>query len=61
VFHIEEYWPGALTMEVLQLLLGHSPRLKRIEGLGYYKRLDNRHIIELKRQISEQNYDLEIE
>jgi hypothetical protein len=60
-FHIEECWPGALTMEALQLLIGHSPRLKRIERLGHCRRLDKHDISELKRQISQQNYDLVIE
>jgi hypothetical protein len=61
VFHIEECWPGALTMEALQLLIRHCPRLKRIEGLVNCPRLDKRDITELKRQISEQNYDLVID
>jgi hypothetical protein len=61
VFKIHESSPGALTMEALQLLIRHCPRLKRIEGLGYCPRLNDGDIRELKRQIAEQNYDLSIE
>jgi hypothetical protein len=60
VFHIVEYWPGALTMEALQLLIQHCPRLKRIEGLSSCQLLTGPLVEKLKRKILKQNLDLEI-
>jgi hypothetical protein len=61
MFRVAERAPGALTVEALELLIGHCPLLKRIEGLKYCPNL-NRHLInDLRRQILEQNLDLLIE
>jgi hypothetical protein len=60
-FRVAECAPGALTVEALELLIGHCPLLKRIEGLGHCPNL-NRHLIDdLKRGILKQNFDLVIE
>jgi hypothetical protein len=60
VFHICEYGSGDLTMEALQLLIRHCPRLKRIEWLSRCRRVTGSRFEELKRQILQQNLDLEI-
>jgi hypothetical protein len=60
LFDIQEYSTGALSMEAIQLLIQHCPRLKRIEGLSSCPQLTGLHIEELKRQILQQNFDLEI-
>jgi hypothetical protein len=60
VFHVHECWPGALTMEALQLLIRHCPLLNRIEGMRFCPRV--RHLIpELRKQMLRQTFDLVIE
>jgi hypothetical protein len=61
VFHVEESSPGALTVEALELLIGHCQLLKRIEGLSHCPNLNRSHIYDLKSQVLNQNFDLLIE
>jgi hypothetical protein len=61
VLHVEECWPGALTMEVLELLIQHCPLLNRIEGLRKCPRINRLHIRNLKAKLSKQNIDLLIQ
>jgi hypothetical protein len=60
LLHIEEYWSADSNMGALQLLIQHCPRLKRIEGLSRCPQLTGALIEEFKRQILQQNLDLEI-
>jgi hypothetical protein len=57
---IKEFWPGALTIEALELLIEHCSHLKSIKGLESCHQIPVNSIGELKRLLLEQNFDLEI-
>jgi hypothetical protein len=59
-FCVNEYPPGALTMEALELLINHCPHLKTIEGLRNCPLLKPYVTQRLKRRISAQNLDVQI-
>jgi hypothetical protein len=61
VFDVREFKPGALTVEALELLIGHCPLLKLIKGLTHCQNINTVTLDELKRQLLEQNYDIVIE
>jgi hypothetical protein len=61
VFRVMERAPGALTVEGLDLLIGHCPLLKRIEGLRSCPKLDIYRVLNLREKILQQNFDLVIE
>jgi hypothetical protein len=61
VFHIRSIDQSPITMEAVQLLLQHCSLLKRIEGLAKSLSLDGNLIVNLEREILEQNFDLAIE
>jgi hypothetical protein len=57
---VEEYGPGGLTTEALEMLLEHCSHLKSIGNLRTCCSLDLHFIRKLERRLLVQNLDLEV-
>jgi hypothetical protein len=61
VLQLQEYFPGAVTIEALRMLIGHCTFLECIAGLRRCPRLNPQLINLLKEEIKSNNFHLEIE
>jgi hypothetical protein len=58
--HIYETPEGALTLKVLRQLLRHCPHLKIFGHTAQLRLLNALHVEHLRRELSEQNFDVDI-
>jgi hypothetical protein len=58
--HIYETPEGALTLNVLQQLFRHCPHLKAFGHIAHLRRLNALNVEHLRRELSEQNFDIDI-